>query len=740
MAQRRELLGYAVPMVAQPGDTVRIMVTTEADTYDAEIVRLVHGDNNPKGPGFKSERVDSSANGQYPGRHQDTYIGSYAQIDATDALDPSDGFCVQAWIWPTTPELEGTQGIVSRTAEGRGFGLFLESGAVVLRIGGQSVATEHGLEPKRWHFVAGTFDAASGAASVQWRLLDVLARVGRGSTTIEGGVDASDLPLLIAAGGLLDFGRPAATGCFNGKIEGPRLFTRSLTDDELDALANDADPVGLPGLAGAWDFAASPPTSSTVVDMGPNGLDGTIHNYPMRGLTGHRWDATAFRRNDAPHQYGAIHFHADDVDDSRWESDFEFDVPEGLRSGYYAAHLEGAGEHDYVPFFVSPPPGIRTADIAFLAPTATYLAYANERLLTSSEETDWTAFTNIPITLDPLDEFLGEHREYGGSIYDVHTDGSGISYSSSRRPIVSMRATHRHWVTGCPRGYAFDLYAIDWLEQKGFAYDVFTDEDLHVQGLDRLAGYKVVITGSHPEYWSMPMLDALEGYLSSGGRLMYLGGNGFYWVTAWDPEKPYAIEVRRGIAGSRTWNSHPGEQELASTGEQCGIWRHRGRSPNRLAGVGFAGQGWDLDTPGYRRLPDSHDPRAAFIFDGIGDDEEIGEFGLVMNGAAGDELDRADHDLGTPSHALVLATSAGLHSDYYLVCHEDVLVTQAAIHGTDNPNLRADMVYFETATGGAVFSVGSINWLGSLSHNGYDNNVSRITENVLREFTREVPG
>jgi N,N-dimethylformamidase len=44
------------------------------------------------------------------------------------------------------------------------------------------------------------------------------------------------------------------------------------------------------------------------------------------------------------------------------------------------------------------------------------------------------------------------------------------------------------------------------------------------------------------------------------------------------------------------------------------------------------------------------------------------------------------------------------------------------------------MVYFETPNDGAVFSVGSICWCGSLSHNQYDNNVSRITENVLRKF------
>ena len=47
---------------------------------------------------------------------------------------------------------------------------------------------------------------------------------------------------------------------------------------------------------------------------------------------------------------------------------------------------------------------------------------------------------------------------------------------------------------------------------------------------------------------------------------------------------------------------------------------------------------------------------------------------------------------------------------------------------------RADMVFFETPRGGAVFSVGSIAWNGSLSHNDFQNNVSRITENVLRRL------
>jgi N,N-dimethylformamidase len=735
MADRRELLGYAVPMVAKPGETVRFMVTTEADRFDAEIVRLVHGDTNPEGPGFKAERIETSANGSYPGRHQETFIGSYATISPHAALDVSAGVSIQAWIWPTTPDLEHRQGVLTRLASGRGYGLFIENGAVTLQVGDATLTTPPGLVRERWHLVAATYDAASGDAHVEWTLVEKAGdRREAASGALSGDADASGLPLLVAAGGLRDVGRPAPVECFNGKIEGPRVFTRALDASELTALAAGRDPLDIDGIAAAWDFAATPAYSSEVADAGPHGLDGVLLNYPMRGLTGHTWDGSVFLRDAAPDQYGAIHFHDDDFEDSGWEADFEFLVPADLRSGFYAAHLRGAGEEDHIPFFVSPPAGERSAGIAYLAPTNTYLAYANERLLSNSGGADFSGLTNIPIEMHQLDVVLGEHREYGGSIYDLHTDGSGIAYSSSRRPIVSMRPTHRHWVTGAPRALAFDLYLVDWLEEKGFAYDVFTDEDLHFQGLQRLSGYKVVLTGSHPEYWSAPMLDALETYLADGGRLMYLGGNGFYWATAFDPERPHVIEVRRGIAGSRVWNSHPGEQQMASTGEMCGIWRHLGRPPNEITGIGFAGQGWDLDTPGYRRLPDSHDARAAFIFEGIGDDEEIGEFGLVMNGAAGDELDRADHTLGTPHHALVLATSAGLHSDYYLVCHEDMLVTQKQIHGSDNPNVRADMVYFETPGDGAVFSVGSINWLGSLSHNGYDNNVSRITENVLRRF------
>ena len=57
----------------------------------------------------------------------------------------------------------------------------------------------------------------------------------------------------------------------------------------------------------------------------------------------------------------------------------------------------------------------------------------------------------------------------------------------------------------------------------------------------------------------------------------------------------------------------------------------------------------------------------------------------------------------------------------------------------DDPGVRADLVFFETGAGGAVFSTGSIAWCGSLFHYDYDNNVSQITGNVLRRFLEPTP-
>ena len=148
------------------------------------------------------------------------------------------------------------------------------------------------------------------------------------------------------------------------------------------------------------------------------------------------------------------------------------------------------------------------------------------------------------------DKYLIENKLL--SLYDYHSDGSGVCFSSRLRPIVSLRPKYNNQFLcsgkGSPHQFIDDLHLINWLETKSYQYDVITDEDLHFEGLELIEDYKVIITGSHPEYWSESMLNAVEKYLENGGKIMYLGGNGFYWVTSVFPDSPHVIEVRRWIS------------------------------------------------------------------------------------------------------------------------------------------------------------------------------------------------
>jgi N,N-dimethylformamidase len=288
---------------------------------------------------------------------------------------------------------------------------------------------------------------------------------------------------------------------------------------------------------------------------------------------------------------------------------------------------------------------------------------------------------------------------------------------------------------GSPHQLNADLHLIDWLEAKGYKYDVVTDHDLHLEGASVLKPYKVVLTGSHPEYWSGQMLDGMNAYLNGGGRMMYLGGNGFYWVTTLEPTTGHTVEVRRW-GGTEAWTADPGEYYASTTGELGGLWRARGRPPQVLVGVGFSAQGRGRGEP-FKRQPASFDPRAAWIFEGIGPDELIGDFpSLVLeHGAGGWEVDRYDLSLGTPSHALLLATTTPMPPEYVHVVEEIHIMN----NGPMQELAKGDLVLVEYPNGGAVFSSSSISWDGSLSYNNYTNNVSRLTENVLKRFASGEP-
>ena len=739
----RTILGYADRFSAAPGERIAFKASCLGHAhYHLEIVRLVGGGIGPAGPGFREEIVPTGIAGNYPGRRQDIAAGSYALVPDRPALHGLSGLALAAMIWPTTPA-RGLQVLIGRRSAMGGFALALDAGGALTLIledgrGGRAeLSTGRRLLAREWYFVAASLDAERGRVLLIQEPQKAYARddsavVREHATGVVPGEAAAPLGFAATV-------EASASAHFNGKIDSPRLYRRCLPESQLrQTILQPAAPAYGADLVGAWDFSAEI-SSDRIRDRSPNRLDGKLVNLPTRAMKGWNWDGSALDWRRAPEQYGAIHFHDDDLYDAGWQTDFELEIPAHLPSGIYAARLQDDDEVERIPFFILPKRGTATSDTLFLIPTASYMAYANERLGYDTDAAE-VASGHLP-GLGREDLFLGAHREYGSSFYDCHSDGSGVSISSRLRPILNMRPGHTSsWIgpagTG-PWQFSADLHISAWLEAKGHRFDVATDEDLHGEGLALLQHYRAVVTGTHPEYYTAAMWDAVQAYLDRGGRLLYLGANGFYWRIAFHRELPGAIELRRVEDGVRDWSGEPGEYYMSFTSEYGGLWRRNGRPPQSLVGVGFVAQGFDVSSY-YVRQPGSFDPRAAFIFEGVGPEERIGDFGLVGGGAAGLELDIVDRSLGSPPHTLVLAASEG-HGQAYILVPEEVTSTFPNTDGTQNPRVRAELAFFETLNGGAVFSTGSIAWAGSLAHNGYDNNVSRITDNVLRRFKDPTP-
>ena len=741
-----DLMGYCDPQSAAPGGTVRIMASClGADAFRCDIVRLLSAEAGPAHPPFREEVVATPANGEYPARRQPIEIGSFALVPASPEIAACESFTLQLFLYPTLPgrgrqALAGTWSAQTRS----GFALVLnEAGAPELMLGDgkgriAKLSSEVPLYERRWYFLAASFDAAGGRLHLlQQPLADKSFHPARrvsaeARTDVEHAVRPG--PFLFAAWHREDVARPSpagslrAGGFFNGKLDRPRLCRRALSEAEAWSLAGETMPSGLEAaVVAAWDFSRDIGTE-TIRDASSHRLDGLTVNLPTRAVTGHNWTGQEMNWTQAPGEYGAIHFHEDDLADACWLPDVEFLVPDDLPSGCYAARLRAGEAEFHVPFFVRPARRAATAaKLVYLASTATYTVYTNNlgRFVGGAE-----LHHGRLTVLDATDQLLLKYPELGLSTYDRHRDGSGVCYSSRLRPATNVRPNGRLW------NYCADMFVVDWLTRCGQPFDVITDEDLHREGLDILRPYRCLVTGSHPEYFSTEMLDALDGFARGGGRLMYLGGNGFYWRIAYHPSNPGIVEVRRAEDGTRAWIAEVGEYHHCFDGQYGGLWRRQARPPNLLTGVGFISQGFDKSSY-YRRTPQGRDARASFIFAGV-EGEVLGDFGMLQDGAAGLELDCYDAALGSPPHALVVASSEN-HSNVYELVAEEIAVAHGATDGVQSPRIRADMVFFETPGGGAVFSTGSIAYAGSLGSNGFANNIARLTGNVLSRFLDPAP-
>ena len=714
------VIGYAKSRSICAGETLDFYISSKDSLqYNVKLIRLISPDIGPIGPAFKFTEIENEINGTHIGKYQKILPGSFATIPGP--LPLPDDFTISLLVFPTLIN-QTHQTILELTAENglkievcnsleAGFATYFSQSDTVLA----SVVLE--VLPSR-----------------TWSELNISIKSAEGLITVES--NSQSKPSHLAhepIQGHCTWSASAQNRWSNSKI---RLASRSLESDNHDPssvfngklekirITDIPSPGASPATIAEWDFSIGMSTDR-IVDVGPHHVDGILHNMPSRGIRGSTWNGSSLSSILETDKYAAIHFHDDDIADANWDISHSLDIPKDFETGCYALRLSTVDESTpefYVPFFVRPLAGLQNSRVAYLIPTTTYSAYANMNLRVTAQFNE-LAHGRLTV-LDSTDLLLLEAPELGKSTYDVHNDGSPVLYSGMNRPVTNFRPNGRMYK------FCLDLMIVGWFDAMEIGVDIITDDDLHREGIKSIENYSVLITGSHPEYTTHAQFDAIQSFIDNGGRLMYLGGNGFYTAAEISPLHPDIVEVRRP-GQDNLWRVDHTEGTFSTSGLPGGLWRNLGRPENGLVGVGFLTQGFDECTF-YSRKPASVSPRVSWIFDGIGVDEKIGDFGVLQGGAAGYEIDRHDFSKGSPEHSVVVASSAD-HSPVYDLMVSSILDTLPQTGLAEDP-IRADMVFFETNNGGAVFSVGSIAWAGSLGHNNYDNNVSKLTLNVLRRF------
>ena len=398
----KDIVGYCEPLSLRAGASIAFKLSSfTPGPAQISIVRLISGDDRPHGTGLIEEVVDADLPAVDIG-YQPLVQGSYAAVAGMPAVHSGT---FEIYVFPTL--LRATPQCIANMA---GVELCVaESGFTVT--GRTDLTLPTPVKTRRWYRVLMGF---GGELTLHVQMIPA---------------GPAEAPVSAHAAERGDSMLPAGDWVFAASAPGVRHFNGRLEAPVLR---------GGEAVLASWNFSEGIATQ-TIKASGPDGRDGRLYQTPTRGVCGRLWDGTHQSFHQAPEHYAAIHFHEDDLTDAGWQSSFTWCVPAELVSGQYALKVTQGDSEDYVPFFVRPQRGRRSNDLAYLVPTATYLAYANQRV----------QFVPGPFGDARLkhanDAFLFAHEEVGFSLYEYHRDDSGVHFSSRHRPILDLKPRTGTW-------------------------------------------------------------------------------------------------------------------------------------------------------------------------------------------------------------------------------------------------------------------------------------------------------
>ncbi|HYG69309.1 MAG TPA: N,N-dimethylformamidase beta subunit family domain-containing protein, partial [Anaeromyxobacteraceae bacterium] len=259
------------------------------------------------------------------------------------------------------------------------------------------------------------------------------------------------------------------------------------------------------------------------------------------------------------------------------------------------------------------------------------------------------------------------YNPYGGTSLYV----GGGKEASFDRPYAEGR--------GAGQYFRYEHDFVKWAESRGLDLVYVTSLDLE-RDPSLLLGQRLFLSVGHDEYWSRPMREALEAAIASGVSVAFFSANSVYWQVRLEPSRTTGAPARTLVGWKKDARTR---DPLRGTPLETSQWRQLGEPENALLGVMYAT--WQIaDAPWVVRNAD------AWVYEGTGLAE-----GDTLPLLVGYESDRTWNNGAAPPGLTVLSRSP--------------------VIGTDGRPDRHEAVTYETAAGGFVLAVGTIQWSWGLS-------------------------
>ncbi len=437
----------------------------------------------------------------------------------------------------------------------------------------------------------------------------------------------------------------------------------------------------------------------------------------------------------------------------RWPVASEIAVDADWRSGYYEVLLsidvDGKRRESRAFFVVRPDPATTTSTILWAIDTNTWHAYND-----FGGRNLYSGATQVSMLRPMSPGYLSKPPGAGQRVTSLHPpDHRSASH------VGYLRLNHLSPWGGSAGWPNWSEPFAQWAEREGYAIDVVTNADLeeHSELLGPDSPYSLYLSIGHDEYWSAPMRDTVEGFISRGGNASFFSGNTAFWqVRLEDPTGDDGSGPAGTMIGFKGMFKRDPVFGTDRQAELTTIWSDHllERPENHMTGVSFSRGGYHRigkrvtrGAGGYTLHRPEH-----WMFDGTGLD-----YGDVLGASAtivGYECDGCDFTYvdglpyptgsdGTPPDFEILGTAPAAHftrttASRPPASHEpsEIEFISSRLFDERSPEAveriahgHAVLGSYVSAGGGTVITSGSTEWVWGLAER--DRAVEQITRNIF---------